>query len=237
MTGSALTLGFVLHVLWHYLIYFYAERECPPRFAVVPVRRAIGQLETDRQRRLDRAEAPGAARNPPLQRDRRRFFRRFARRMGSLPGRRRARRADRLPGQAIVRIADRPGRARPSVGKQLRLAASGARLFLPEGLGRFPRSRVALLPFALAAHGGGRARHPDRGHAARSSSARSASATPARGSPSTSSAPCARSIGRGRARGRDDQRRRRADHPGRRFLRTAPASTSCRRSSTSSNGR
>ena len=81
----------------------------------------------------DHVEAPRLHDTRGCTCDRRRLQRRAARRMGSLPGRRRARRADRLPGQAIVGIADRPGRARASFRKQLRLAASGAGLFLPEG--------------------------------------------------------------------------------------------------------
>ena len=171
-----------------------------------------------------------------LQCDRRRFFGRSARRMGSVPGRCRARRADRLPGQAIDRIADRPGRARSFVA---RTASARCCRRAAISISR-PRSissrRVLLLPFALPIlavaalairiDSGGPGDLPP------------AAARPCRHgrSPSTSSAPCRlpvadrRTTGRrGRCTGDDD----RADHPRRRIAAQVSGSTSCRRSSTS----
>ena len=93
----------------------------------------------------------------------------------------------------LVGIADRTGRARPSFGKQLRLAASGARLFPFEGTARFrlwrwrcSRSRCrswrwSRWPFAL------------EGPRADICFARTASATPATASRSSSSGRCGRS--------------------------------------------
>ncbi len=185
------------------------------------------------EHRLVDAVAAAASRRARLQCDRRRFLRRFARRMGSVPRRRRARRADRLSGQAARRIADRPGRARASVGKQLRLAASRARLFLLQGPGRLPVRAAA--PSGGAAGDGGWSRIAIRARQrrARRCSARSASAMPASGSPSTSSAPCSPvAVEDERTRG-DDQRRRRPHHPRRQVCCASCGSTSCRRSSTS----
>ncbi len=147
--------GFLLHVVWLYLLYVYAERNIRRRIAVVPFGAveqlteidSIDWLTLSRPRLHD-------ARGCPC--DRRRFRRRPARRVGSLPCRRRARREDRLPGQAAGRIADRAGRARASVGKQLRLAASGARLFLFEG--RSVDFAVRCADPAAGAAGDGRGR-------------------------------------------------------------------------------
>ena len=71
---------------------------------------------------------PSLTRVARLPCDRRRL-RRSARRMGSVPRRRRARRADGLPGPAIARIADRPGAGAAFVGEQLRQPGPGACLF------------------------------------------------------------------------------------------------------------
>ena len=186
-----LALGFLLHVIWLYALYVYAERRVRRRFAVVP----FGG--TERLKRIAGVDwltltPPAAARCRRCDAIVADFSRRPARRVGSLPRRRRARRAHRLPGQAAVRIADRPGRARAIVGKQLRLAASGARLFHLKGLGDFRRGGVLPLALPVMAAIAWRSASRARG---RCCSARSGSAMPARASPSTSSARC--SIARG----------------------------------------
>ena len=185
----------------------------------------------NRQRRVAVAGAAAARGHRRLPRHRRRFRRRFARRMGGVPGRRGARRADRLPGQAIVGIADRAGRARPFVGKQLRLAAPGARLFPFEVARRFP-VRGAAAAGRAAADGLGRAGHPRRGPGP--------GAVPPvahrlrRHAHHRVQVPHhAPGFGRGRAARGDDRQGRRPHHPRRRVACAAPGSTSCRRSSTS----
>ena len=97
----ALTGGFVLHLVWLYLLYIYAERNLrrTDRCRAVWSRCAA---RADRQRQLAHDEASAAGRLAQGPGDRRRLLGRPAGRMGSVPRRRRARRPHRLSGQAIV---------------------------------------------------------------------------------------------------------------------------------------
>ena len=114
--------GFLLHVSWLYLLYFYAERRIRRRIAIVPFG-GVDAHRRDRRRRLGalkRARAARCTRCDAIVAD----FTATCPTSGRRSCRRGTCRAYRLPGQATVGIAHRPGRAGASVGEQLRVAAS-----------------------------------------------------------------------------------------------------------------
>ena len=123
--------GFLLHVVWLQLLDVYAERNVRRRFAVVPYGNieGLGQIDTVDWVTMKRPRLADARNCDAIVAD-------FS---AALPDEWEAFLADaalagpdRLSGQAIVGIADWPGRARASLGKQLRFAAPGPGLFLPE---------------------------------------------------------------------------------------------------------
>ena len=68
----ALPLGFVLHVLWNYAVYFFGERRIRPRIAIVPfggvdALTAIEQVDwRSAEARPGSTTRPGAARSSPI---------------------------------------------------------------------------------------------------------------------------------------------------------------------------
>ena len=149
-----LAAGFLLHVAWLYVLYIRAERKLRRRIAVVP----FGAI--DRLVQIDGVDwhvlkRPRLAGCPLLQRDRRRFRRGLARRMGGVPRRRGARRADRLPGQAAVGVAHRDGSSSSICRRTAsdRCSRRKGYLYLKGG-GRFP---VRAARAAVRAAGDGRA--------------------------------------------------------------------------------
>ena len=103
----ALAASFMLHVLWLYLLYIYAERRVAPRIAVVPfgdVRR-LDRISGVEWVQLKRPQVRDARGCDAIVAD----FSAELPEMGSFPCRCGARGPDRLPAEATRRIAHRPG--------------------------------------------------------------------------------------------------------------------------------
>ena len=226
-----LAAGFLLHVAWLYLLYIYAERRVRRRIAIVP----FGATESWSRSRASTGMS-SSARSCATHASCNAIVADFT---ADLPDEWEAFLADaalagphRLSGQAAVGVADRPGRARAFIGEQLRLAASGARLFPFEGARGF---RLCAAAAAAVGPRDGRHRALRSGSTAGAPScfARSESAMPGSRLPSTSSGPCVRvetADERSAAMTKSDDR---PHHRVSAACCASCASTSCRRSSTS----